>query len=199
MEKQIIISISREFGSGGRAIAETIAKDMGLKIYERNMLDEMAKEMNFESKDYKEHDEKHRRFFYTRRVRGHSSSIEETIAQMQFDFIRKKADEGESFVVLGRCSEHILKGREGLISIFVLGDKSKKIERVMEIYELDRDEAIKKMKRHDKNRKQYHNTHCDIKWGDSRAYDMCINSTRLGLEGTTEFVKKYIDERIANS
>lgn len=195
MGKQVIISISREFGSGGRAIAEQIAKDMGLKLYERNILEEMAKEMQINADGFAHLDEKPKKFVITRRVREHSSSMEETFAQMQFDFIRKKADEGESFVVLGRCSEHVLKGRDSLISIFVLGDKPQKIERVMEIYNLDREEAIQKMKRHDKSRKQYHNEHCDDKWGDSRAYDMCINSSKLGIGQTTKFLEEYIKER----
>ena len=196
MGKQVIISISREFGSGGRAVAERIAKDMGLKLYERNILDEMAKELNMKEGSFAHLDEMPKGFLMTRRVRGHSSSMEETIAQMQFDFIKKKAESGESFVVLGRCSEHVLKDFEGLISIFVLGNKEEKIKRVMEIYNLDRSEAISKMARHDKKRKQYHNNHCDNKWGDSRGYDLCINSSVMGIEKTTKFLEEYIKERI---
>ena len=132
MAKQMIISIGREFGSGGHAIAELLAKDLGIKMYDRNMLDEIAREKDVDVKNLEEFDEKPRKFLISRRVRDYSNSMEEIIAEMQFDYIRKKADSGESFIIVGRCAETVLKGREGLISIFILGNKKEKLARVME-------------------------------------------------------------------
>ena len=84
------------------------------------------------------------------------------------------------------------------ISIFVLGDREAKIKRVMEIYELDARHAEERMIEKDRRRKSYHNSHCKVKWGDSRNYDLSINSSKLGVEETVESLKNYIDARLAH-
>lgn len=198
MDRQIIISIGREFGSGGHAIAEIVAKDLGINMYDRNMLDEIAREKGIDVDSLHRFDEKPRNPFLSRSVRGYSSSMEENLAQLQFEFIKNKADSGESFVIVGRCAEHVLKDRDSVISIFVLGDKQEKIARVKAKYDLDREEALTKMTRHDKKRKAYHNSYSDSKWGDSRGYDLCVNSSRLGVEGTAKFIESYIEFRKNN-
>lgn len=196
MSKQIIISISREYGSGGHEIAEKIARDLGLNLYDRNILEEIAREKNADVETLEKVDEKAGNRLFSRTVRGYSNSMEQNLAEMQFEFLQKKADKGESFVVVGRCSETMLKEREELVSIFVLADREAKIDHVMKKYNLSKEEAIAKNDRHDRTRKQYHNRHSEIKWGDSRNYDICINSSRLGLERTAEYLETYIKERM---
>lgn len=196
MKKQMIISISREFGSGGHEIAENIARDLDLKFYDRGMLDEIAENMNVDVEVLQKYDEKPRNYMLSRRVGNHTNSMEEIIAEFQFDFIRKKAEEGESFVIVGRCAETVLKDFEELISIFITGERQHKIKRVMEHFNLPENKAIAKMLRHDRKRKQYHNRHSDAKWGDSRLYDLCINSSPLGIEGTIRVLENYIRERV---
>ena len=183
MSKQTIITVSREFGSGGHEIAEKIASDLNLKFYDRGMLDEIADEMNVKVEVLEKYDEKPRNIMLSRKVGKYSNSMEEILAELQFDYIRKKANEGESFVIVGRCSESVLRDADGLISIFVNGNRECKIKRVMDKYALNRSEAVKKMERHDFKRKRYHNRHSDHKWGDSRYYDVCINSSPLGISG----------------
>lgn len=195
MEKQVIISLSREFGSGGHEIAKRIAEDLGIRFYDRSMLDEIADEMDIKVEVLEKYDEKPRNLILTRRVGNHTNSMEEILAEMQFDFLRKKAEKGESFVIVGRCAETILKDYDCLISVFVTGEKKKKIERVMQKYNLNETEARAKMARHDRNRRKYHNRHSDYKWGDSRYYDVCINSSPLGIDGTTKALEHYINER----
>lgn len=198
MDGQVIIAISREFGSAGHEIAERIAKDREMTFYDRGMLDEIADEMNVRVEVLEKYDEKPRNFMMTRKIGKHSNSMEEIITEMQFDYIRKKAEKGESFVIVGRCSETVLQDFDGLISIFVSGDEDHKLERVMERYELDRPEAVSKMKRHDAKRKKYHNRHSDHRWGDSRFYDICINSSQLDVDGTVRVLENYIEERLAH-
>lgn len=194
---QTIISVSREFGSAGHVIAEQIAKDHGLHFYDRHILDEIANENNMKVEVLEKYDEKPRNAFLSRRVGAFSNSMEEILAEMQFDFIRKKAESGESFVIVGRCAETVLSGHKGLISIFVVGDELAKIKRIMEVYKISESDAIAKIRRHDKKRKQYHNRYSSFRWGDSRYYDMCINSSRLGLEHTNAALEYYIRERIS--
>lgn len=195
MGKQVIISISREYGSGGHEIARHIAEKFNLPMYDHNLLDEIAAGKNVDAGKMAKYDELPKAFM-TRTVRGFTNSPEENIAQLQFDFLRKKAASGESFVVVGRCSETILKDYEGLIPIFIMGDYDHKLERVMERREFSAKEAALAINRHDKKRKAYHNRYCDIKWGDSRNYDICINSSRLGIEGTVEALSDYISKRM---
>lgn len=194
---QTIISVSREFGSAGHVIAEQIAKYHGLHFYDRHILDEIANENNMKVEVLEKYDEKPRNAFLSRRVGAFSNSMEEILAEMQFDFIRKKAESGESFVIVGRCAETVLSGHKGLISIFVVGDELAKIKRIMEVYKISESDAIAKIRRHDKKRKQYHNRYSSFRWGDSRYYDMCINSSRLGLEHTNAALEYYIRERIS--
>ena len=195
MEKQLIISIGREFGSGGHVIAEALAKRFNIPMYDHNLLDHIAEEKNLNAEELKKFDEKPRNVLLSRTLKGHSSSPSDHIAMMQFDYLKKKAEKGESFVVVGRCAEMVLKEFEAMISIFVLGDKECKTKRVMEVYDISKEEARKKMERHDVYRKQYHNSYCDSKWGDSRSYDLCVNSSRLGIDGTVAMLADYIRAR----
>lgn len=198
MDKQVIISISREYGSGGHVIAEKIAKDLGVSLYDRNILDEIAKEKETSVEQLEHLDEKPRNPLLSRRVRGFSNSMEENLAEMQFEYLENKADSGESFVVLGRCSETVLKDREGLVSIFIVGDREVKTAHVMEKFSLSKEEADVKIFRHDRLRRQYHNRYSDFKWGDARKYDICINSSRLGLERTAEILEDYVIKKVEN-
>lgn len=196
MKKQIIISISREFGSEGHLIAEKIAEKLGIAFYDRNLLDAIAEEKNMDVNHLEKYDEKPRNVILSRSVNGHSNSMADHLVQMQFEFLQKKADSGESFVIVGRCAETALKNYDGLITIFVFGDKKEKVAHVMEKYKLSEKEAILKMARHDKKRKAYHNRYSEQKWGHAKSYDLCINSSRLGMEGTEKVLEAYIKERM---
>lgn len=195
MNGQLMISIGREFGSGGHEIAEKIAKELGLDFYDRNILEQIAVEKHVNSDTLKNYDEKGKKLFLTRSVGKYTTSIEQNLAEIQFDFIRKKADSGESFVIVGRCAESVLRGREGLVSVFVLGDEEEKLRRIEERFNISSKEADIKRKRQDTERKQYHNEHSMYKWGDSRGYDLCINSSRLGIDGTVKAIMDYINLR----
>lgn len=195
MKEQLIISIGREFGSGGHEIARRLAEHFALPLYDHNLLDEIAMERELDVETLRRYDEMPRNVVLSRTVCGFSSSAEVNIANMQFDYLKRKAAAGESFVVVGRCAETMLKDYPGMISIFVLGDATVKTARVMEIYRLSEREARYKMERHDRSRKMYHNYYCKGKWGDSRNYDLCINSSRMGLDRTVDFLKGYIMER----
>lgn len=199
MEKQLIISIGREFGSGGHVIAEALAKKFNIPMYDHNLLDHIAAEKNLDLETLKKFDEKPRNVLLSRTLKGHSSSLHDHIAMMQFDYIKKKAENGESFVIVGRCAEMVLKEFEGMISIFILGDKECKTKRVQEVYDISEEEARKKMERHDVYRKQYHNSYCNSKWGDSRSYDLCVNSSRLGIDGTVAMLADYIRARMGEN
>lgn len=196
MEKQLIISVGREFGSGGHLIAEKLSERFGIKLYDNNLLLEVAEKHGGCAESIKKYDETPKSRILSRTVRGYNNSPEDIVSQLQFDFIRELAEKGESFVIVGRCAETVLKGHPALVSIFVLGDYEKKLERVIQKYSLSEKEAKQLIKTTDKKRKSYHNYNCDLHWGDSRLYEVSINSSRLGIDGTVEILEDYINRRI---
>lgn len=193
---QIIISVGREFGSGGRVIAEKLVERFDLPLYDRHLITEIAEKMGMTVEQVEKYNEAPKMKIISRRVNGYSNSIEDNIAEMQFDIIDDKAKSGESFVVVGRCSETKLRKYPALVSLFILGDMDQKIKRVMEVYELSEEDAKKFITKKDKKRKRYHNYHCQGKWGDSRLYDLSVNSSRLGIDKTVDMLEDYIKARI---
>ncbi|WP_321002307.1 cytidylate kinase-like family protein [Eisenbergiella porci] len=199
MGKQLIISVGREFGSGGHVIAEELARRFELPLYDNNLLEHIAEEKEISHESLKKYDERPKNRLFSRTVRGYSNSMQENLANMQFDYLKKKAAAGESFVIVGRCSETILKGFDGLVTIFVLGDPDVKAERIRKVYGVSEEEARRMMKREDWNRKSYHNYYCKGKWGDSRNYDFSINSSRLGIEKTVDMLENCIRARMESN
>ena len=200
MGKQVIISIGREYGSAGHLIAEKLAARLNMDLYDRNLLDEVADVKHVDTNNLSKYDEKPHRFFGSRTVRGYSNSPEENVAQLQLALLKSKAADGDSFVIVGRCADDIFRGMENFISVFIYADFDARIKRVMERHpDLNEKQAIKKIERHDRNRAAYHNYFAKGgKWGDKANYDLCVNSTRLGLEGTVDFLCKYIEQRLGN-
>ncbi|MBO4523730.1 cytidylate kinase-like family protein [Ruminococcus sp.] len=194
---QFIISVGREFGSGGRHIAEELAKRFNIPLYDRHLITEIAAKTGLSPEEIEKYNEKPKNHLLSRRVNGFSNSIEDNVAEMQFSFLREKAASGESFVVVGRCSETKLNDFKCLISLFILGDMSEKVKRVMNVYELTEDKAKALIDKKDRKRKRYHNYHCDGHWGDSRLYDLSINSSCLGIDGTIDILEQYINSRIS--
>ena len=197
MNKQIIITIGREFGSGGHVIAEQLAEKLNLPLYDKKMIIEVAEASGMDARVFEKYDEKPVNVLFSRTLNGHSNSIEDHIAEKQFDFLRKKAEAGESFIVVGRCAETVFKNNANAFHIFILADKEFKIKRVTEKFNLSESEAIAKMYRHDKRRKVYHNRYSKGKWGDSRNYDLCVKSSALGVEKTVESLIDIIQKRFS--
>ncbi len=196
-KKQLIISVGREFGSGGHEIAAMLAKRYQIPLYDYNILSEVAKEKEGGNVlSLEQYDEVPKKMVLYRTVKGYSNSPSVNVAQLQFEFLLKKAKSGESFVVVGRCADEILKEFPGLITIFVLADMDKKIERIMEYEHNTPKQAKEIIERSNKKRKQYHNYFCEGKWGDSRNYELSINSSKLGLAKTEEQIAHYIDKRL---
>lgn len=193
--KQLIIAVGREFGSAGHVIAEKLAEHFGLPYYDKNLLKEVLEDKGVQDSEVHQYDEKHKRLGFYRAIRGMDSSPEAVIANMQFDFLKKKAEQGESFVIVGRCAESVLKDYPALVSIFVLADKENKVKRIAEYHNLSLEEADALRMEMDAKRKKYHNQYCEGKWGDSRNYEISINDSKIGIEKATEILIDYIEAR----
>lgn len=195
MDKQMIISVGREFGSGGHVVAQQLAKHYNIPLYDKNILHEMFRDKNVDASALEKYDEVPKSRLFSRTVNGYNNSPQENVAKKQFTFLKEKAEQGESFVVIGRCAETVLKEFPALISIFILGDRDKKIERTATCNNISKEEAERMIEYHERKRKAYHNYYCEGKWGDSRNYELSINSSKLGIDETTNMVIDYIEKR----
>ncbi|MEA4932926.1 MAG: cytidylate kinase-like family protein, partial [Lawsonibacter sp.] len=160
MSGPLILAVSREFGSGGHEIARTLAEDFRLPLYEENILTKIAEARGVDPGRLAQYDELPKNRLMYRTVKGFSNAPEAVIAQMQFEYLKERAAMGESFVVLGRCAEEVLKGSPGLITMFVLADLPFKTERTMLRGPISEKEAVALIAYKDRKRKTYHNQFC---------------------------------------
>lgn len=191
---QLIIAIGRESGSGGLEIARTLAERFGLPLYDKSILQSAAEARGVDTKTLERYDERPRSPLFYRNIKGFSNAPEDGVAQMQFDLLRRHAEAGESFVVLGRCAEEVLADFEGLVSIFVEADPDFRIRRTP----LPGNEALEFIRKQDRQRRIYHDQHCKGDWGDAQSYDLVINSARLDIPGTVDVLEYYIRARQAH-
>ena len=201
MEDRLIITIGRQAGSGGRKVGRILAKKMGVKCYDKELLDHAAKESGLCKELFESNDEKPTSSFLYSLVMdtyslGYSSSpfvdmpINQKIFLAQFDSIRKLAMR-ESCVIVGRCADYALAGDPNVVSVFVTANEEDKILSLMEAHKLTRDKARELMLKTDKRRSSYYNYYSNKRWGDSRSYDLSINSSALGLDGTADMILDF--------
>lgn len=197
MDEQIIISISREYGSAGHVIASKVAEKLGIEVLGRNILEEIAGIKNVDTNNLSKYDERPKSRFFSRKVRGMTNSPEENIAELQFALLKSKAADGDSFIVVGRCADDLFYGYPNCINVFIYADMETKVQRVIEKHDgIDRKQAMKKIALHDKKRAAYHDYFAKHgKWGVYSSYELCINASKLGIDGTAEFICNYINAR----
>jgi hypothetical protein len=195
-DKQVIITIGREYGSGGHLIADMLGEKYGLPVYDSTIIETIAEEKGLDLSKLKHFDEKPRNRLFTRSIDGYSNSPEDVTAYMEFDFLREKAKAGESFIVVGRCGSSILKGYKGVMSFFVTADMPEKIQRVATEFHVSNEDAEVMIQKNNKSRKLYHNFYCKEKWGDSRYYELTINTSKIGYEKAAEVIDFYIQKRL---
>ena len=182
MKNQIIITLGREHGSGGHYIADMIAQELGIKLYDKDSIEKEIVSEGYSEEMIRKMDEKPVNFFASRRIGKYSNSLEVNVAEKTFAMLRDKAANGEQ----------VLKDNPNLISIFICGNQQAKVGRVMEKKGLSAEDAIEEIKEVDRSRKSYHNYYCETKWGDARGYDMTVKSDVLGFEGTAKMLIAYI-------
>lgn len=193
----MIISIGRQHGSGGREIARLLARELGIKCYDKEIVDEAAKHSDFSRDLINAYDEKRMNAFMLH-AGGYGLNenfrLNMQVVSAQFDAIRKIASKGDCIFV-GRCADYILRERSDLVSVFILGDMDERLKCLERRQGLDEAAARKKIKEVDKDRSSFYKYYSDQTWGDAQNYDLCINSSRLGVEGTVKVIMDYIKTR----
>ena len=182
MEKRII-TISREFGSGGRFIGEEVAKKLGIASYDKNIINEIAEKSGLSPEYVQKNAElspKKGLFAYAfagRDITG--KSVEDMVYEAQRKVILDLAEK-ESCVIIGRNADYILKDRDDVLNVFIHGDMPEKIQRIIHLYNLEEQEAVKMMADTDKRRMINYNFYTEQKWGKASNYTLCLNSSQLG-------------------
>ena len=198
-----IITIGRQFGSGGREIGKRLADELGIEFYDKELLSRAAKDSKICKELFETHDEKPTNSFLyslvmdTYSMGFASGSVNEMplnhkIFLAQFDAIKKIAEEGPC-VLVGRCADYVLKEFDHVISLFFYAPREDCIRRVQEISSEPEKEIIKKIEKTDKYRAEYYKYYTGKEWNDARNYDFCLNTTSMSYEKLVEVVKSYID------
>lgn len=203
--KHIIINVGRQLGSGGHDIGRMLALDFQAKYYDRELLNLAAKESGLSEKIFEQNDEK-KGFFrgllnlgspHVNSDGGYKSRFsQETLFQFQSDAIVKAAKEG-SCVFVGRCADYVLRDFGNTVNVFITASMNYRIEQIMNKQHIDADAARKFIEQGEATRAAYYNYYTGKKWGHSSSYDLCIDSSILGLVESEKLIAEFIRKRFS--
>lgn len=199
-----VITISREFGSGGRTIGRLVAEKLGVPFYDKEIID-MAVEQSGLSRDIVETAELRAKnsFSYSlssainfgEGMMSEAVSVNEKLFITQFDVINQICDTGEA-VIVGRCADYILKDVLGVTNIFIYGDLEDRIKRSVDSYGIDPAKGRETVVSYDKGRVNYYNYHTCQKWGDFSNYNLAVNSSYISDEEAANLIVSYVNTRV---
>ena len=201
---QTVITIGRQYGSAGHEIGEKVAKYFGIPFYDKSILTRAAKDSGFCEEMIKNHDERPTNSFLYNLVMdtysfGYNTStfvdmpISHKVFLAQFDTVKKIADEGPC-VIVGRCADYALSDYDNVLKLFIYGNDEDRCKRLMNRFKLEEKEATDLMNKTDKKRSSYYNYYSSKKWGHAESYDLCINSSLLGIDKTVNLIVQAVEE-----
>ena len=202
-EKRKIITIGRQYGSGGREVGEKLAKELGIHFYAKNILRMNAVESGIKESYFHLTDEKAGNRLLYKIINGLKPELTQpsfgadvvsadNLFRFQSEVIRKLATE-ESCVIIGRCAEYILRGSEGLLRIFIYADMDYRTQRITKLGYYSPEDVVKNIRRMDKERREYHQYYTGKSWEDLDNYDLFINTAGLGVDGAVQMIKAYVE------
>ena len=205
METKTVITIGRQYGSAGRQIGRALAEELGIKCYDKELLDRAAKDSGMCQELFENHDEKPTNSFLYSLVMdtysfGYSSSafsdmpINQKVFLAQFETIKKIASEGPC-IMIGRCADYALADFDNCLSVFIHASLETRIRRIAKLYDLTDAKAKDKIQKADKKRSSYYNYYTSKKWGDVDSYDLSIDSGKMGIDGTIELILNAIQQK----
>ena len=204
MENNVIITIGRQFGSGGHEVGERLARELGIRFYDKELIKVMAKKSGLNEKVLESYDEKPTNsLLYSIVMDVYPSvmytgpTIDQQIYQAVYDAIRHVAEEGPC-VIVGRCADYILRDRKDLVSVFIHASTEYRAKRVMERHHLPEDKILDTLAKTDKKRASYYNFQSEKKWGSASSYNLCIDSSQVGIDGAVRLIEDYIKIRTEN-
>lgn len=199
-DKKRIISIGRQFGSGGHLVAKEIGKKLGIEVYDNELISKAAENSGFSKNLFLENDESRSLFnlssFFTsgRYISSDSNTTDNILFNIQSQVIKNLAEK-DSAIFIGRCSDYLLRDKKELTSIFITAPLEERIRRVMERMDLEEDVAENLINKKDRTRETYYNYYTMGNWGMASNYDLCIDSSILGPEGTADMIIEFIKRK----
>lgn len=199
----MVITVGRQYGSGGREIGTALANRLGIAYYDDLLLKKAAEESGLCEELFHSFDERPKSFLYSIALDPYSfslshinskGSIEQQVYLATYETIKKLADEGPC-VLIGRCADYALKDRDDVINLFITAPLSSRIKRVAMRNGISEDEARERIRRRDKDRAAYYNFYSAKEWGDAKSYDLCIDSSLLGIEGTVDLLEDLLKRK----
>lgn len=197
-----IITIGRQFGSNGREIGHKLANKLGIPFYDKELLNETAKNSGLSENILKSLDEKPSKSFlyslvmdpysYGFTSTGYHANLNQQAFQATYDTIKKIADDGPC-VVVGRCADYALRHNPNLIRIFIHAPMEKRIETISKRFDLSEDKARAQIIKEDKGRASYYNYYTSKKWGSLDSYDLFINSSLMSIDKTVDYIIDYLN------
>lgn len=192
MEKKIIINIGRQFGGGGLGVAHELGKKLGIPVYDKELIKKAAQDSGFSKEVFEESDEKKRLFSLSSIFANGFSDTENYMSdrglfKMQSHTIRAIAEQG-SAIIVGRCSDYILRDMDFTLDVFLTSPLEVRAARLAERLGITVEEAERLAEEKDRKRAEYYNYYTFTDWGVASTYDLCIDSSILGIEGTADFI-----------
>lgn len=187
--KRIVITIGREYGSGGRIIAQRLSEELGITFYDKQLIAEVARQTGFSENFVRdaEHQRPTNSFLYDLYCAVQTPSVPDQVFIAQAKVIKEAAAK-ESCVIVGRCADYILREEAHCLKVFVTAPLEERVRRAKETYGVQEANLESFVLRQDKSRASYYNYFATGKWGDSRSYDLCVNS-RIGIDAAVEVIK----------
>ena len=189
--KQIIITIGRQFGSGGLLVANKLGEKLGIPVYDNELITKAAQDSGFDIEFFKRSDEKKSIFSFSSIFSSENFMSDSGLFNMQCETICSIAEQGPAIIV-GRCTDYVLRENRNVISVFLTSPIEARADRVMERDGLCYEEAIAKIEKKDKSREAYYNYFTFGNWGVASTYDLCIDSSILGIDGTADLIIDFI-------
>ena len=190
--KKIIITLGRQFGSGGLAVAKELGKKLSLPVYDSELITKAAQDSGFSAELFVRNDERKSLFSFSAIFNSDENSCMSGsgLFKMQCETIRSIAEQG-SAIIVGRCSDYVLREMDCTLDVFLTSPSEIRAERVMRRNHLSAEEAFEKIEKEDRRRAEYYNYYTFGNWGVASTYDLCIDSSLLGIEGTADFIIEF--------
>jgi cytidylate kinase len=207
--QSLIITIGRQFGSGGRGVAKILSEKYGIPLYDKELINRVSRETGICNEVFSTCDECTNNYPNSSLLGGWSLSTlfsttnrdmlsGDSLFAMQSETIRRIASEGPC-VIVGRIADYVLRNHQSLVSVFITADMDDRVKRIMEYENIDAQQAANLIKKVDKMRSSYYNFYSEKTWGSADSYQLCINTSKVGIEAAAQLVMQYVEKICANS
>lgn len=203
MTKKTVITISRQFGSGGREVGKKLAEALNIPFYDKELIEEAAQASGIDPELFEDEEYRTSRGFYLLGAIGFTlgspitsiseMSLNDRLFLVQSETIENIASRGPC-VIVGRCADYVLQGKAETLSVFIHADEKDRKERAIHSYEVDERNIESSMNKIDKRRANYYNYYTDRKWGEAENYDIVLNSSKFGVDGCVSLIKHIVEE-----